>query len=149
MLDPGLAQQLLKSYPQFIGHRVRSPPRLIGLFRKEPHGGRLRQRPSLLHTQADTTDSGDEMLPVFSSEEAAREFLSLSSLGEGWCVRGFSGGELVSLIFAFHAGMKGVLLDPYPGVLSGDAMVYLVERDAFMGSVLETRRYPPGVGTRS
>lgn len=95
------------------------------------------------------SDSGDEMLPVFSSEEAAREFLSLSPLGEGWCVRGFSGGELVSLIFAFHAGMKGVLLDPYPGVLSGDAMVSLVERDAFMGSVLETRRYPPAVGARS
>jgi hypothetical protein len=86
---------------------------------------------------------------VFSSEEAAREFLSLSPLGEGWCVRGFSGGELVSLIFAFHAGMKGVLLDPYPEVLSGDAMVSLVERDAFMGSVLETRRYPPAVGARS
>jgi hypothetical protein len=45
--------------------------------------------------------------------------------------------------------MKGVLLDPYPGVLSGDVMVSLVERDAFMGSVLETRRYPPAVGTRS
>ncbi len=95
------------------------------------------------------TDSGEEMLPVFSSEEAAREFLSLSSLGEGWYVRGFSRGELVSLIFAFHTGMKGVLLDPYPGVLSGDVMVSLVERDAFMGSVLESRRYPPAVGTRS
>jgi hypothetical protein len=95
------------------------------------------------------SDSGDEMLPVFSSEEAAREFLSFSPLGEGWCVRGFSGGELVSLIFAFHAGMEGVLLDPYPGVLSGDVMVSLVDREAFMGSVLETRRYPPAVGARS
>jgi hypothetical protein len=95
------------------------------------------------------SDSGDEMLPVFSSEEAAREFLSLSPLGEGWCVRGFSAGELVSLIFAFHAGMKGVLLDPNPGVLSGDVMVSLVEREAFMGSVLEPRRYPPAVGARS
>jgi hypothetical protein len=85
------------------------------------------------------SDSGEEMLPVFSSEEAAREFLSLSSLGEGWYVRGFSGGELVSLIFVFRAGMKGVLLDPYPGVLSGDVMVSVVERDTFMGSVLETR----------
>jgi hypothetical protein len=95
------------------------------------------------------SDSGEEMLPVFSSEEAAREFLSLSPLGEGWYVRGFSGGELVSLIFAFHTGMKGVLLDPYPGVLSGDVMVSVVERDAFIGSVLETRRYPPAVGARS
>ena len=85
------------------------------------------------------SDSGEEVLPVFSSQEAAREFLSLSSPGEGWYVRGFSGGELVSVIFALHMGMKGVLLDPYPGVLSGDVMVSLVGRDAFMGSVLETR----------
>jgi hypothetical protein len=38
----------------------------------------------------------------------------LSSLRKGWYVRGFSGGELVSMLFAFHAGMKGVLLDPPP-----------------------------------
>jgi len=85
------------------------------------------------------TDSGEEMLPVFSSEEAAREFLSLSPLGEGWYVRGFSRGELVSLIFAFHTGMKGVLVDPYPEVLAGDVMVSLVERETFISSVLETR----------
>jgi hypothetical protein len=95
------------------------------------------------------SDSGEEVLPVFSSEKAAREFLSLSSLGEGWYVRGFSRGELVSVICAFHTGMKGVLLDPYPGVLSGDVMVSLVGRDAFMSSVLETRSYPPAIGARS
>jgi hypothetical protein len=94
-------------------------------------------------------DSGEEVLPVFSSEEAAREYLSLSSLGEGWYIRGFSGGELVSVIFAFHTGMKGVLLDPHPGALSGDAMVSLVGRDAFVSSLLESRSYHPAVGTRS
>ena len=84
------------------------------------------------------SDSGDEVLPVFSSEEAARGFLSLSSLGEGWYVRGFSGGELVSMLFAFHTGTKGVLLDPPPGALSGERMVSLVRRDAFVSSLLET-----------
>jgi hypothetical protein len=84
------------------------------------------------------SDSGEEVLPVFSSEEAAREFLSSSPLGEGWCVRGFSGGELVSMLFAFHTGTKGVLLDPPPGVLSGERMVSLVRRDAFVSSLLET-----------
>ena len=84
------------------------------------------------------SDSGEEVLPVFSSEEAAREFLSLSPLGEDWCVRGFSGGELVSMLFAFHTGTKGVLLDPPPGVLSGERMVSLVRRDAFVSSLLET-----------
>jgi hypothetical protein len=84
------------------------------------------------------SDSGEEILPVFSSEEAAQEFLALSSLGEGWYVRGFSGGELVSVIFAFHSRMKGVLLDPHPGALSGDVMVSLVGRDAFVSSLLES-----------
>lgn len=93
--------------------------------------------------------SGEEVLPVFSSEEAAREFLSLSSLGKGWYVRDFSGGELVSVIFAFHTSVKGVLLDPQPGVLSGDVMVSLVGLHAFMSSVLETRSYSPATGARS
>jgi len=92
--------------------------------------------------------SGEEVLPVFSSEEAAREFLSLSSLGKEWYVRDFSGGELVSVIFAFHTSVKGVLLDPQPGVLSGDVMVSLVGLHAFMSSVLETRSYFPATGAR-
>jgi hypothetical protein len=92
--------------------------------------------------------SGEEVLPVFSSEEAARKFLSLSSLGKGWYVRDFSGGELVSVIFAFHTSVKGVLLDPQHGVLSGDVMVSLVGLNAFMSSVLETRSYSPTTGSR-
>jgi hypothetical protein len=69
------------------------------------------------------------------SEEAAQEFLSLSSLPNGWYVRGFSGGELVSLLFAFSARMKGVLLDPHPGALSGDVAVSVVGRNAFVSSL--------------
>jgi hypothetical protein len=84
------------------------------------------------------SDSGEEILPVFSSEEAARGFLSLSSLRKGWYVRGFSGGELVSMLFAFHAGMKGVLLDPPPGALSGQVALSVVGRNAFVRSVLES-----------
>jgi len=93
--------------------------------------------------------SGEAVLLVFSSEEAAREFLSLSSLGKEWYVRDFSGGELVSVIFAFRTNVKGVLLDPQPGVLSGDVMVSLVGLHAFMSSVLETRSYFPATGARS
>jgi hypothetical protein len=95
------------------------------------------------------SDSGEEILPVFSSEEAAQEFLSMSSLEKGWNVRGFSRGELVSMIFAFHTRMKGVLLDPHPGALSGDVMVSLVRRNAFVSSLLETRSHYPAVGARS
>ncbi len=93
--------------------------------------------------------SGEEVLPVFSSEEAAQQFLASSSHGEGWYVRGFSSGELVSVLFAFHSRMKGVLLDPHPGGLSGDVMASLVGRSAFVGSLLETRSYHPAVGARS
>jgi hypothetical protein len=94
-------------------------------------------------------DTGEEALPVFSSEEAARRFLSSSSLGKGWGVKGFSSGELVSVIFAFHTGTKGFLLDPPPGALSGDVRVSLVERNAFVRSLLETGRGHPAVGARS
>ena len=38
------------------------------------------------------SNCGEEVLPVFSSEEAAQEFLSLSSLGKRWYVRGFLRG---------------------------------------------------------
>jgi hypothetical protein len=107
------------------------------------HGSRGLELPHIV------SDSGEEVLPVFSSEEAAREFLSLSPLAEGWYVRSFSGGELASTLFAFHARMKGVLLDPQPGDLAGDVMVSLVGLNAFVNSLLETRSYPPAVGARS
>ena len=92
------------------------------------------------------SDTGQEILPVFSSEEAAQEFLSLSSQGKRWCIRGFSRGELVSVLFAFHAGMKGVLLDPHPASLAGDVSVLLVGRDAYMSSLLETGSHHRAVG---
>jgi hypothetical protein len=94
------------------------------------------------------SDSGEEVLPVFSSEEAAKEFLSLSSLGKSWYVRGFSGGELVSVVFAFHARIQRVLLEPNPAALSGDVAVSVVGRIAFVGSLLESSSHHPGVSAR-
>ena len=91
------------------------------------------------------SDLGQPILPVFSSEEAAQEFLSLASQGKRWCIRGFSRGELVSVLCAFHAGMKGLPLDPPPGALAGDVMAPLVERDTYMSSLLEIGRYHPGL----
>jgi hypothetical protein len=83
------------------------------------------------------SDSGEEILPVFSSEEAAQDFLSLSSLRGRWCIRGFSRGELASVLFAFQAGTKGVLLDPHPGALAEDVTLPVVRRDAYVSSLLE------------
>jgi hypothetical protein len=92
------------------------------------------------------SDSGEEILPVFSSETAAQEFLSLSSVRKGWYVRGFSGGELVSMLYAFHARIKGVLLDPQPAALSGDVEVAVVGRNAFVSSLLESSSHHPTIG---
>jgi hypothetical protein len=94
------------------------------------------------------SDTGQEILPVFSSEEAAQEFLSLSSLGEKWCFRGFSRGELISVLFAFQAGTKGVLLDPHPGALAGDVTLPVVRREACVSSLLEIGSHHLAVGTR-
>jgi hypothetical protein len=42
------------------------------------------------------------VLPVFCAREPARRFIDSRDLGEGWYVRGFSVGELISLLFALH-----------------------------------------------
>ena len=86
---------------------------------------------------------------MFSSEEAAWEFLSSSSLGKSWYVKGFSGGELVSVLSAFHTKIEGVLLDPHPADLSGDVALSVVGRSAFVSSLLETPSHHPAFGARS
>ena len=95
------------------------------------------------------SDSGEVILPVFSSEKAAREYLSLSSLGTRWYVRGFSGGELVSVLFAFYTRIRGILIDPHPSDLSGDVAVSVVGRDAFVSTLLESPSHHPAFGARS
>ena len=107
------------------------------------HGSKGLKLPHIL------SDSGQEILPVFTSEEAAQEFLSLSSLRKGWYVRGFSEGELVSILFAFHARVKGILLDPNPKALSGDVALSVVGQNAFVGSLLESRSYHSAIGAHS
>ena len=107
------------------------------------HGNKGLELPDIL------SDCGEGILPVFSSEEAAWEYLSLSSLGTNWYVRGFSGGELVSVLFAFHVRIKAVLLDPHPADLSGDAAVSVVGRNTFVSSLLETQGHHPAFGARS
>ncbi len=58
--------------------------------------------------------SRGEVLPVFGSERAAREFLRGGGFG-GWWVRESSAGELVSLLLGHLADVKSVALDPGPG----------------------------------
>ncbi len=76
---------------------------------------------------------GKEVLPVFSSAEAARRFLSSLALGDRWHVRGFSPGELVSLLFILHERVAWVLPNPPPeDLLAEDALSHLTSRERFV-----------------
>jgi hypothetical protein len=76
---------------------------------------------------------GKEVLPVFSSAEAARRFLASLALGDRWYVREFSTGELVSHLFILHKRVAWVLPNPPLGrLLAGDALSQLTRRDRFI-----------------
>ena len=85
-------------------------------------------------------NSGEEILPVFSSKAVASRFLSSVVFGEGWYVREFSAGELVSVLFSLCEGIKQVLLNPLPEALVGDEglVSFLVDRDGFIESLIES-----------
>ena len=73
------------------------------------------------------------MLPVFSSAEVARRFLASVALDEGWHIRAFSAGELVSLLFILHERVTWVLRNPPPGrLLAEDALSQRMSRDGFV-----------------
>ena len=84
-----------------------------------------------------TIDAGGEKaLPVFSFEEEAEAFLSLSALGTYWWIRETTPGELVSVLYGPCASVEWVALDPLPGV-GGEAIVGLVSlsRERFCKNV--------------
>jgi hypothetical protein len=76
---------------------------------------------------------GKEVMPVFSSAEAARWFLASLALGDRWHVREFSTGELVSLLFILHKRVAWVLPNPpLERLLAEDALSQLMRRDSFV-----------------
>jgi hypothetical protein len=80
---------------------------------------------------------GERVLPVFCAREPARRFIDSRDLGEGWYVRGFSVGELISLLFALHERMAWVSFSPLPGhLLIEDALSHLTSRDNFIASLI-------------
>jgi hypothetical protein len=88
-------------------------------------------------------ESGEEVLPVFSSAEAAGRFLLSGALGESWCVRECSAGEMVSLLFGPCANVERVLLNPLPEPLTAkEGLMNPVYRESFIASLLAGR----GVG---
>jgi hypothetical protein len=87
-------------------HNARQPVLLHYVIAQHEANG-----PKLLHVPL---ESGEEMLPVFSSEVAARDFLLSNVLGQAWYVREFYAGELVSLLLGLYADIEWVLIDPLP-----------------------------------
>ena len=80
---------------------------------------------------------GERVLPVFCAREAARSYIDYCALGEGWYVRGFSVGELISLLFALHDKVAWVLFSPLPGqLLVEDTLSRLTSRDNFIASLI-------------
>jgi hypothetical protein len=80
---------------------------------------------------------GGRALPVFCAREAARKFIDTRDLGEEWYVRGFSVGELISLLFALRERVAWVLFSPLPGhLLIEDALSHQTSRDNFIASLI-------------
>lgn len=80
---------------------------------------------------------GREMLPVFSTELAARTFLRFSLLDAGWQVRESSAGELISLLMGHIADVDLVSLDPpLAAALDESAPVELTTKKDFIGSLM-------------
>jgi hypothetical protein len=87
-------------------HNARQPVLLHYVIARYEANG-----PELLHVPL---ESGEEMLSVFTSEVAARDFLLSNALGQEWYVRQSYAGELVSLLLGLYAGIEWVLIDPRP-----------------------------------
>jgi len=80
---------------------------------------------------------GERVLPVFCVRKEADTFIASGDLGEGWHVRGFSVGELISLLVALHERVAWVSFSPLPGhLLIEDALSHLTSRDEFIESLI-------------
>lgn len=86
------------------------------------------------------SESGLEILPVFSSRDAARDFALHHALGPEWYTKECSAGELVSLLLGPYADTEWVLLDPLLLCLPAkDAPANLVRRKSFTNQLLGQR----------
>ena len=85
-------------------------------------------------------ESGEEALPVFSSEVAARDFLLSDTLGQGWYVRESYPGELVSLLLGLCAGVEWVLIDALSGEQAAEGNpTDIAHWESFVGYLLGSK----------
>ncbi|QIN77798.1 hypothetical protein GBA65_03890 [Rubrobacter marinus] len=94
--------------------------------------------------------SGAEVLPLFSSPEAARRFLASEDPGEAWYARECYAGEMVSLLLGLYAGVDGVLIDPaHEELVDGYVPESFVHWESFVGYLLGDGRAALGQRTPS
>jgi hypothetical protein len=119
----------------------------VGLARAAPEGTRRRLRWWLIAKTENgrveflTTareEDGGETLPVFGYEEEAEMFLHLGGYGDdGWSARESSIGEIVSVLCGPCSGVKGVTLDPLPGMVDdGTLCLVWLGRERFLDQLL-------------
>lgn len=85
-------------------------------------------------------ESGEETLPVFSSEMIARDFLLSSALEQDWYVRESYAGELVSLLLGLCAGVEWVRIDSLPGEQAAEANpAEIAHWESFVGYLLGSK----------
>ena len=83
---------------------------------------------------------GGQALPVFSGEDEADLFAWLGgALEEGWWARETSVGELISTLYGPCAHVRGVALDPSPGMAVEEIGLVSVSPERFLDWVA-----PPG-----
>ena len=97
----------------------------------------VRRQPTGFETPHTYFRYGERVLPVFCVREDAGMFIASRDLGKGWHVRGFSAGELISLLFALHERVAWVSFSPLPGhLLIEDELSHLRSRDEFIESLI-------------
>lgn len=89
---------------------------------------------------------GAPTLPVFSGEGEAEMFLRFGAPpGDGWRVTETSARELVSVLCGPCAGVRGVALDPLPGMTETEMTgLVMVARTRFLDRFLVPGRGRPG-----
>ena len=97
-----------------------------------------------------TVGDGDdgEALAIFSHEEEAEMFLHLGGYGDdGWHARESSTGEIVSVLYGPCLDVKGVALDPLPGMVAdGTLSLVRVGRERFLERLGILSKFPVILG---
>jgi hypothetical protein len=82
--------------------------------------------------------SGEQALPIFSSEGEAEMFVWLAGAFEdNWRIRETSAGELLSILYGPCAGVGRVALDPSPGMEAESIRLVSVGRERFVSWVVD------------